>query len=988
MTSYNTGTTAQQAGVAQSTHPTLTVPAGIQPGDTMLVIVGMFTFTPTLTGITCTASSGHAWTQLGTVGNSAAVSGLNQFGVAFTRVATAGDAGDTLTFAWQGTPGATNQDWWTIDLASWSGGGGIDVVAQSSSPTTAGANTAPSTSTAESGEWLVGACTCAVASGGSFGSPETHFPTGVTTQRQNATNSGISTIIADSNGAVANGSIGGGSWGTTNGTGGGSTDQWITWTFAIAPGVLAMPAGQSQPGGRAWRRRHRRRQVEQTVIATPNVTATAGVAAAQASAPGPAFPVNAQAGVAAAAASAPAATGNGSTAPPLAYNTGATGTASGSASATVTVPAGVSTSPADTLLIGFCCFTEDSSQPSFAITGGSGGSWTLLSPTDASANPQLSAAAGIFSYAAVYARPAASGDPGAALTITETGSPAGTTWWAVALVAYAGADVSVADVFGSAELTGQTSATINTPAETTSADGDWAVWFYLGGVGLGNTVTLSTGTQRQAVTSGDGIAAAVYDSAGSVGPAGTSITAKTFTDSGSAAGCWPVAFTVGLKSASGPATSASAGVAAAQAAANAATGFGGQGGTPPAAAAQASAVQPTTAVSAHAGVAAASASAGGMTGASSLTMKLASTNGTTHVESWTSNTPMNSGGNHVLRILRPQSPAADRPHVFLWCLPVGVEGDNTWGSALDLLQAAGYHDKWNATILEPTYGISPWYGDSDSDPTARLESATLAYVNWAIANLALTPYGPAIQGTEAHHLLGFSKSGVGGTGLLFRHPGLFGKAVIWDTPYDMAVASRFPPDAPANYGSDANFAANYYLSAGHIAAWDAMFTAAPRRPRIWVGGGVLYSSECSDFATLLTSAGVPFIDATSNTGDGSHEFATQWVLTGTDAILGAAGIPAATASAPPAKASVGAQAGVASASASASAPTVSTSSSGSAPAGVAAALASAPAAGHSAAASPPASPAAAAGAAAGPVPAAGAVAAERGSGRVGDRPGW
>lgn len=153
--SYHAGATTVQTGVAHTVQPALTVPATVSAGDLMLASISVFTYTNT-GDYTLTATSGHAWASLGGgLQTSGPSSGLNVYSRLWARTATAGDASDTLTFAFTGTPGATDQFWWAIALDSWTGASAVDVIAV---PLTqaGGASTTittPVVSTASIGDW-------------------------------------------------------------------------------------------------------------------------------------------------------------------------------------------------------------------------------------------------------------------------------------------------------------------------------------------------------------------------------------------------------------------------------------------------------------------------------------------------------------------------------------------------------------------------------------------------------------------------------------------------------------------------------------------------------------------------------------------------------------------------------------------------------------------------------------------------------------------
>ncbi len=116
---------------------------------------------------------------------------------------------------------------------------------------------------------------------------------------------------------------------------------------------------------------------------------------------------------------------------------------------------------------------------------------------------------------------------------------------------------------------------------------------------------------------------------------------------------------------------------------------------------------------------------------------------------------------------------------------------------------------------------------------------------WADSTFATT-------GTEKNLLLGFSKSGYGALDLLFKHPTVFSAAAAWDFPADMpnydSIAS-----ASGNYGTNANFQANYQLTGSFIDGLKAPFLS---QDRIWMSGYAVFQKDIADFDALLTAHGV------------------------------------------------------------------------------------------------------------------------------------
>jgi hypothetical protein len=234
------------------------------------------------------------------------------------------------------------------------------------------------------------------------------------------------------------------------------------------------------------------------------------------------------------------------------YNTGATNSSDTSATVTLAIPAGVLVN--DVMRMSLTSFNENATAPTITFSG-AGGTWTLTTPLSTGSNPEVSSGGSIFSYGYTYERVATSGDIGATLTITGSGSgfSAATTWWAVAMASYTGAGST--DVAGSAANTGDTgTAPVTCPTETTGVSGDWAIFTGQGAPGTGTTwIAPSGSTVRQQIVSDVGVGAIIADSNGSVGASGTNIGGGTFSIAGAGV-TWFTAFTLGLAPASAGAT--------------------------------------------------------------------------------------------------------------------------------------------------------------------------------------------------------------------------------------------------------------------------------------------------------------------------------------------------------------------------------------------------------------------------------------------------
>ena len=224
-------------------------------------------------------------------------------------------------------------------------------------------------------------------------------------------------------------------------------------------------------------------------------------------------------------------------------------------------------------------------------------------------------------------------------------------------------------------------------------------------------------------------------------------------------------------------------------------------------------------------------------------------------------------GPQALRVLRPAKPAPGVAHNFLFVLPVEPGLGTQYGDGLATVEATGDQDADDLTVIEPTFADMPWYADSTTDANYRYESfMTSELLPWVRANLSTT-------GHEKVWLLGFSKSGLGAQDLLLKHPTLFTLAASWDFPADMASDAEFGPTEEQEYGTDANYQANYRLTAAFASAHEAPFAGGPAR--IWIGGYHLFQSGVADYGSLLTSDGIPHM--TEAPTQMAHRWDSGWV---------------------------------------------------------------------------------------------------------------
>ena len=93
----------------------------------------------------------------------------------------------------------------------------------------------------------------------------------------------------------------------------------------------------------------------------------------------------------------------------------------------------------------------------------------------------------------------------------------------------------------------------------------------------------------------------------------------------------------------------------------------------------------------------------------------------------------------MLRVLQPTSPAPGVPHHFLFVLPVESGLNSSFGDGLQTLRGLDAQDQYNLTIIEPSFGIDPWFADNPVNPAVQYDTfMTQELVPWVQHNLAAT----------------------------------------------------------------------------------------------------------------------------------------------------------------------------------------------------------------------------------------------------------
>ena len=159
------------------------------------------------------------------------------------------------------------------------------------------------------------------------------------------------------------------------------------------------------------------------------------------------------------------------------------------------------------------------------------------------------------------------------------------------------------------------------------------------------------------------------------------------------------------------------------------------------------------------------------------------------VKSYSVISDSNGYGSQVLRVLPPTNPSPGVAHNFLIVLQVNPGQGVPYGDGLETMQALDAQDRYNLTIIEPTFTFDPWYADNPHYTHFRYETfMTQDLVPWIKHNLATT-------GHEQIWLIGFSKSGLGAQDLILKHPGLFTLAASWDFMADMSSYNQYDDSA-------------------------------------------------------------------------------------------------------------------------------------------------------------------------------------------------
>src|SRR3989441_10870580 len=217
----------------------------------------------------------------------------------------------------------------------------------------------------------------------------------------------------------------------------------------------------------------------------------------------------------------------------------------------------------------------------------------------------------------------------------------------------------------------------------------------------------------------------------------------------------------------------------------------------------------------------------------------------------------------TVRVLEPTAPAPGWPRRFLYVLPVEAELGMTYGDGLEELRLLNVHNRYNLTLIAPSFHIASWYADHSSDPNLRLESFMIQ---------DLIPFGDsfAAPGTIPQRwAIGFSKSGFGALSLILRNPNVFSQIAAWDSPAQM-IDFEFA-GVQDNFGTLANL--SQYVIPTLVSNNSAPFRT---QNRIWISGdNAMYTTDMVQLNTQMTQAGIlhTFVGGVSR----AHSWSSGWL---------------------------------------------------------------------------------------------------------------
>jgi esterase/lipase superfamily enzyme len=237
------------------------------------------------------------------------------------------------------------------------------------------------------------------------------------------------------------------------------------------------------------------------------------------------------------------------------------------------------------------------------------------------------------------------------------------------------------------------------------------------------------------------------------------------------------------------------------------------------------------------------------------------------VKSYSVTSAYQGGRSLTVRVLEPANPAAGRPRRLLYVLPVeaGISNQGSqYGDGLEELRRLDVQNRFNLTLIAPSFAYEPWYGDNDTDTANSMETFIVReLVPWGDTFL---PAGT----TPQRFLVGFSKSGNGALSLIFRHPDTFTAAAAWDAPAQLKALDAYW-GLHLNFGTQANF--DSYFIPSLVKAGEKPFLS---RNRLWISGDQsIFTADMNKLHSQLKAAGIRHTWVTGGTR--AHNWTSGWL---------------------------------------------------------------------------------------------------------------
>lgn len=242
------------------------------------------------------------------------------------------------------------------------------------------------------------------------------------------------------------------------------------------------------------------------------------------------------------------------------------------------------------------------------------------------------------------------------------------------------------------------------------------------------------------------------------------------------------------------------------------------------------------------------------------------------------------GHEEIVRVLEPTKPAPGRPRRLLYVLPVEAGVTNLgsqFGDGFEELRLQDVQNRFNLTLIAPSFRYEPWYGDNENEQANSMETFIVR---------ELVPWGDTFlpKGTTPQRfLIGFSKSGNGALILIFRHPETFSAAAAWDAPTQLKDINAYRA-LSMNFGTQANY--NRYFIPGLVTNGAKPFIGSNR---LWISGDAgIFTADMDQLDAQMTAVGIRH--TWTKGGSRAHIWGSGWLqgaVTALDATAAPSGIP-------------------------------------------------------------------------------------------------